>query len=62
MKEEAQQIEVDAIMRDIRCFSELSGRIRYAGQKRVLIEMALIRLCRPEKLGGPGIKKGLPLS
>ncbi len=29
-------------------FSELSGRIRYAGQKRVLIEMALIRLCRPE--------------
>lgn len=47
LKEEAQQIEVDAIMRDIRCFSELSGRIRYAGQKRVLIEMALIRLCRP---------------
>lgn len=38
LKEEAQQIEVDAIMRDIRCFSELSGRIRYAGQKRVLIE------------------------
>ena len=26
LKEEAQQIEVDAIMRDIRCFSELSGR------------------------------------
>ena len=48
LKEEAQQIEVDAIMRNIRCFSELSGRIRYAGQKRVLIEMALIRLCRPE--------------
>lgn len=48
LKEEVQQIEVDAIMRDIRCFSELSGRIRYAGQKRVLIEMALIRLCRPE--------------
>ena len=48
LKEEAQQIEVDAIMRDILCFSELSGRIRYAGQKRVLIEMALIRLCRPE--------------
>lgn len=40
--------QVDAIMRYIRNFSELSGRIRYAGQKRVLIEMALIRLCRPE--------------
>lgn len=41
-------VEADAIMRYIRCFSELSGRIRYAGQKRVLIETALIRLCRPE--------------
>ena len=41
-------VEADAIMRYIRCFSELSGGIRYAGQKRVLIETALIRLCRPE--------------
>lgn len=48
LKEEAQLAQMDAIMRYIRCFSELSGRIRYAGQKRVLIEMALIRLCRPE--------------
>lgn len=46
--EEAELIEADAVMRYIRCFSELSGRIRYAGQKRVLIETALIRLCRPE--------------
>lgn len=48
LKEEAQMADTDAIMRYIRNFSELSGRIRYAGQKRVLIEMALIRLCRPE--------------
>lgn len=48
LKEEAQMAQVDAVMRYIRNFSELSGRIRYAGQKRVLIEMALIRLCRPE--------------
>lgn len=46
--EEAELAEADAVMRYIRCFSELSGRIRYAGQKRVLIETALIRLCRPE--------------
>ena len=46
--EEAELVEADAVMRYIRCFSELSGRIRYAGQKRVLIETALIRLCRPE--------------
>lgn len=40
--------ETDAIMRYIRELSELSGRIRYAGQKRILIEMALIKLCRPQ--------------
>ena len=48
LKEEASIAQTDAIMRYIRSFSELSGRIRYAGQKRILIEMALIRLCRPQ--------------
>lgn len=48
LKEEAQMAEADAIMRYIRNFSELSGQIRFAGQKRILIEMALIRLCRPQ--------------
>lgn len=45
LKEEAGMAETDAIMRYIRELSELSGRIRYAGQKRILIEMALIKLC-----------------
>ena len=48
LKEEAEMAEPDAIIRYIRCFSELAGRIRYAGQKRILIEMELIRLCRPQ--------------
>lgn len=48
LKEEAEMAEPDAIMRYIRELSELSGRIRYAGQKRILIEMALIKLCRPQ--------------
>lgn len=47
LKEEAQQLESDVIMRYIRIFSELSGQIKYAPQKRVLIEIALIKLCRP---------------
>ena len=47
LKEEAQMTESDVIMRYIRVFSELSGQIRYAPQKRVLIEIALIKLCRP---------------
>lgn len=48
LKEEADMAQIDAIMRYIREFSELSGRIRYAGQKRIIIEMALIKLCRPQ--------------
>ncbi|MBQ8326798.1 MAG: DNA polymerase III subunit gamma/tau [Lachnospiraceae bacterium] len=45
--EEAAQMEVDAIMRYIRVFAELSGQLRYATGKRILIEVALIKLCRP---------------
>ncbi|MBQ6806572.1 MAG: DNA polymerase III subunit gamma/tau [Lachnospiraceae bacterium] len=47
LKEEAQLVEPDTIMRYIRIFSELSGQIKYAAQKRILIEIALIKLCRP---------------
>ena len=48
MKEEAQMIEASQLMRYIRVFSELSNQIRYATQKRVMIEIALIKLCKPE--------------
>ncbi len=48
LREEADMIEADAVMRYIRIFSELSGQIRYAAQKRILIEIALIKLCRPD--------------
>ncbi len=47
LKEEAEMTEMEVIMRYIRIFSELSGQIRYASQKRILIEMALIKLCKP---------------
>ncbi|MDE5910148.1 MAG: DNA polymerase III subunit gamma/tau [Lachnospiraceae bacterium] len=48
LKEESEIAENDVIMRYIRVLSELSGRIRYASQKRILVEMTLIKLCRPE--------------
>lgn len=48
IKEEAQITENVVIMRYIRVLSELSGQIRYASQKRILVEMTLIKLCRPE--------------
>jgi len=47
LKEEANLADMEAIVRYIHIFSELSNRIRYASQKRILIEVALIKLCRP---------------
>ena len=47
LKEEAQMAENDVIMRYIRVLSELSGQVRYATQKRILVEMGLVKLCRP---------------
>ena len=41
------QEDVDTLMRYIRIFSDLSSQIRFAAQKRVLVEIALIKLCRP---------------
>lgn len=48
LKEEAQLIDTEILMRYIRIFSELSNQIKYASQKRVLIEIAVIKLCKPE--------------
>ncbi len=48
LKEEAGMLETETLMRYIRIFSELSGQIKYAPQKRILIEIALIKLCRPD--------------
>ena len=40
-------VDVETLMRYIRIFSDLSSQIRYSTQKRVLVEIALIKLCRP---------------
>ena len=47
MQGQADLLEMDTIMRYIRIFSELSGKIRYSSSKRILIEMTLIKVCRP---------------
>lgn len=47
LQEEAKMADTDTLMRYIRIFSELSGQIRYSAQKRILVEMALIKLCTP---------------
>ena len=47
LKEESEMIELDMLLRYIRVFSELSGQLKYATQKRVMLEVALIKLCTP---------------
>lgn len=47
LKEEAEMIEAEVLMRYIRIFSELSNQVKYSSQKRILIEIALIKLCKP---------------
>ena len=47
IKREAEAINQETIMRYIRIFSELAGEIKYSSQKRVLIEIAIIKLCKP---------------
>lgn len=48
LEEEAKLIETDTLLRYIRIFSELSGQLKYAAQKRVLMEVTFIKLCRPQ--------------
>ena len=44
LKEEAQMIEPEVLMRYIRIFSDLANQVKYSSQKRILIEIALIKL------------------
>ena len=48
LKEEASMIELNTIFRYINIFSELSSRMKYASQKRILLEMTIVKLCRPQ--------------
>ncbi|MDR1766343.1 MAG: DNA polymerase III subunit gamma/tau [Lachnospiraceae bacterium] len=59
-QENARQVRADArlvpqprLFRYIRTFSELSNQLRTSGQKRVLFELAFIRLTSPQMDDGP---------
>ena len=47
LKEEAAGVDTETLMRYIRIFSDLSGQLRYASQKRILVEIAFIKLTTP---------------
>ena len=48
LKEEAQMIKPEVLIRYIKVFSEVGAQIRRATQKRILIEIAIIKLCKPQ--------------
>lgn len=48
LKEEARQMDTDTLIRYIRLLSDLSGRLKFASAKRVLLEVTLIKLMKPE--------------
>ncbi len=48
LKGTAESLELEMIFRYIRVLSEVENQMKYSDQKRVLFELALIRLCKPE--------------
>ena len=48
MKQEAAMVDTEILIRYIRVFSELSSNLKVSSQKRVLIEVAIIKLCKPQ--------------
>lgn len=48
LQEIGQSVEVDTLLRYIRVLSELSNQLRYTTQRRVLVEIGLVKLCRPQ--------------
>lgn len=48
LREESYMVDEIAIMRYIRILSELSSNIKFSSQKRVLVEVALIKMTRPQ--------------
>lgn len=47
LKEDSTKTDGNTLMRYIRVLSELSNQLRYASQKRVMVEVTLIKLTRP---------------
>ena len=48
LREEAAMVSQETLMRYIRIFSELGNQIKFASQKRILLEIAIIKLCKPQ--------------
>jgi DNA polymerase-3 subunit gamma/tau len=48
LQEDSKKVPMEGLIRYIRIFSELGNQIKFATQKRILTEVAIIKLCRPQ--------------
>ncbi len=48
LKEQSERIAINTIYRDIRIFTTLASDIKKASQKRVLLDVTIVKLCHPE--------------
>lgn len=48
LKQQAKIVETEELMRYVRIVSELSNQVKYAVQKRVVVEVAFMKLCMPQ--------------
>lgn len=47
LKKDSKQVDVDTLMRYIRVLSELANELKFSTQKRIKVEVTLIKLTRP---------------
>lgn len=48
LKKMSEFSDSETLIRYIRIFSDLSNEMKYASQKRILLEVALVKLCKPQ--------------
>ena len=48
LRKQSVDVNLDSLMRYIRIFSDLSNQLKFSTQKRVLLEAAFIKLCKPQ--------------
>ena len=48
LRKKSVEVDIESLIRYIRIFSDLSNQLKFATQKRVLVEAAFIKLCKPQ--------------
>lgn len=48
LREESEMLDLETVFRYITVFSDLSAKMKYSTQKRIMVEMTIVKLCRPQ--------------